>query len=122
VKFKGPVFPSFKNPPAAHTTQKSYTWRGPHSSLRAALRNLRHACKPILESTDPQVVAQVARVVAMTKDEPTSEFGKLHLIHAAIEACDQTGEPWHVCMKYMLDKFEDIARDQEEAHAAAAAN
>lgn len=108
MRFKGPRFPSFDN---QQTPAPRNQWIA-HNGRKAQLRNLRHACRPILESTNQHIVAQVARVIAATEHEPMPEFGKLHLIFAAIDACDQTGEPWWVCMKYMLDKWEDMKNDR----------
>lgn len=107
MKFKGPVFPSFLN---QQTSPPKMQWKA-HCGKRAQLRNLRHACRPILESRDLEVQEQVRRVIEATKGEPMPEFGKLHLIYAAIDACDQTGELWKVCMKYLMDKFDYAAED-----------
>jgi hypothetical protein len=118
MRFQGPAFASYKNPPTAHAdSRQRYTFRGAHTNTRAALRNLRHACKRILESKDAHVQAQVARVEKAVEKEPMPEFGKLHLIFSALDACDQTGEPWHVCMKYLMDKFEDMEADRVAAEA-----
>jgi hypothetical protein len=93
-------------------------WKA-HCGRKAQLRNLRQVCRKILESKDSAVQIQVERVIEATKTEPMPEFGKLHLIHSALDACDQTGEPWCVCMKYLMDKFEDMAADAAEAAATA---
>lgn len=100
-------------------------WKA-HSGQKARMRNLRQACRPILESKDSEDQKQVARVREAVKHEPLPEFGLLHLIHSSLEASDQTGEKWSTCMKYMMDKFDDIADDRavsapiplnEELHA-----
>lgn len=110
MRFKGPLFPSYLNP---GTPKPKMQWLS-HCGKRAQLRNLRRACRKVLEDTNQHVQAQLARVVEAVKDEPMPEFGKLHLIYAAIDACDQTGEPWWVCMKYLMDKFDDMAQDARE--------
>lgn len=102
MKFKGPVFPSFRD---QQTPKPRKQWL-PHSGTREQLQNLRRMCRPILASIEPDTVTARQRVIAATAGEPLPEFGALHLIYAAIDACDQTGEPWPVCMHYMLDKFE----------------
>lgn len=115
MKFKGPVFPSYLNqnvePPKSRMQWKA------HCGKKAQLRNLQHACRHILESKNPLIVEQVARVISAVKGEPMPEFGKLHLVYAALDACDQTGEPWYVCMKYLMDKFDDMETDRAAATA-----
>lgn len=86
-------------------------WKS-HCGQQARMRNLRQVCRPILDSTDSDIVVQVARVREATKHEPLPEFALLHLIHAALDAHDQTGEAWVICMKYMMDKFDDIEADR----------
>lgn len=115
MKFKGPVFPSYLNQNYAPTGSKMQ-WVA-HCGKKAQLRNLRQACRSILDSKNPLIVEQVARVISAVKNEPLPEFGKLHLVHAAIDACDQTGEPWYVCMKYLMDKFDDMEADRAAATA-----
>lgn len=111
MKFKGPVFPSFRD---QQTPQPRKHWL-PHQNTGEQLRRLRQVCRPILASIEPSIVTARQRVIAATAGEPLPEFGALHLINAAIDACDQTGEPWPVCMHYMLDKFDAMKGDALEA-------
>jgi hypothetical protein len=117
VKFKGIAFPSFFN---QNTEPKQKLQWIAHSGIKARLRNMRQVVRRYLNSTDPDIVAAVKRVVEATANEPHPEFGKLHLMFAAHDAHEQTGEPWHKAMNYFLDKFEDIKRDALEAERAAA--
>lgn len=117
MRLKGPVFPSYLNQHVG-IDKPRMQWKA-HCGARAQLRNLRQACKRVLESKDPEVQKQVARVIEATKVEPSPEFGKLHLIHAAQDACDQTGEPWEVCMRYLMDQYDNMQADRKEAYAAA---
>lgn len=80
-------------------------WKA-HCGKQAQLRNLRQVCRKILDAKDTATMASVARVVEGTKDEPMSEFGKLHLIHAGLDASDQTGESWNTTMNYLMDQFD----------------
>jgi hypothetical protein len=82
-------------------------WKA-HCGKKAQLRNLRQVCRKILEATDSQTQSTVVRVTDATKNEPMPEFGKLHLIHAGLDASDQTGENWNTCMNYLMDKFDDM--------------
>lgn len=121
MKFKGPAFPSYFN---QSTPKDRMQWKR-HSNRHQQLRNLRNACRPILNSKDPATVVAVARVVNGVKDEPTPEFGKLHLVFAALDASDQTGESWVVAMNYLMDQFDNMKADaleviQQQAQQASA--
>ena len=103
-RLKGPVFKSWQD--ARPTTRQVMQWV-PHSRLRQACRNLRHACGPVFKLVDEASVLARKRCVADTSNEPEPEYASLHLMHAAWEAHDSTGEPWALCMNYLLDKFSE---------------
>lgn len=113
MRFKGPVFPSFLNQRSTVNDPPRMQWKA-HCGKQAQMRNLRQACHKIVTSKDVETQKQLARVIEATKNEPEPEFGKLHLIHAALDACDQTGEPWTVCMRYLMDKFDDMQADARD--------
>lgn len=77
-----------------------------HCGAKAQLRNLRHKCASILKQTDSQSVTVRRRAFEATKDEPNPEYGRLHLMAAALDAADQTGESWVTCLHYFLERFE----------------
>lgn len=113
MKFNGPVFPSWRGTGGDQSGTRMQ-WKA-HCGKSAQLRNLRQACAKVLKSKDPEVQRQVARVVEAVKHEPLPEFGKLHLVFAAIKACEDTGEKVETCMKYFMDKYDDIQADAAEA-------
>lgn len=103
MKLKGPVFPSYLNQKGARSSHMQ--WKS-HCGNRAALRNLRHKCHKFLISDEVEIATQRQRVRDAVKDEPSPEFGLLHLLCAAVDIADQTGQPWAVCMKYIMDRFD----------------
>lgn len=117
MKLKGPVFASYLN--QRSPTERAALGRPPrmawkrHCGSREALRNLRHACAKVLGSNDPADVKAVARVREAVKNEPLPEFGLLHLVSAALDACDQTGEAWRTCMNYLMDQFDAAEEDRK---------
>lgn len=115
MRLKGIVFPSYLHQNTAPQKPKMQ-WKA-HCGQKAQLRNLRQACRAILNSKEPHVQVQVSRVIEATKDEPMPEFGKLHLIHAALDASSQTGELWHVCMRYFMDKYDAMQAEASRATA-----
>lgn len=89
-------------------------WRA-HCGKKAQLRNLKHLCKPVLDDHRPHVQVILERLWDAVKEEPEPTFGFLHLIHAAIDASDQTGETWATAMGYLLDQFDNMKADHLEA-------
>lgn len=90
--------------------QKGMQWKR-HTNKRQAIRNLRNACRSILNSRKPEDVRAKARVMDAVKGEPEPEFGFLHLIYAAIDASDQTGESFATAMTYLMDQFDNMKED-----------
>lgn len=113
MKFQGPAFPSYFD---QRTPAPRMQWKA-HCGKRAQLRNLRHLAKPYLEDPDPAVQAAIQRITEATKNEPMPEFGKLHLIAAAYDAHDQTGESWLTAATYLMDKFDAMEQDAAEKSA-----
>ncbi len=113
---KGPAFPSFeqqhgwraRKPRSRNGLLPAGTQWAAHTNTRAQLRNLRRVCRPVFDAIDPETMAARQRAFAATAGEPSPEFGALHLMYAALEASDQTGEPWPVCLHYLLDKLETM--------------
>jgi hypothetical protein len=98
---KGPVFPSFYN----QQTPRPHKQYLSHTKLRQAMRNLRQACVHILKLKDDASVAARERCRQAVNAEPKPEYAYLHLLNAAREACDATGESFPTAMNYLLDKF-----------------
>lgn len=131
--FKGPVFPSFRNPGAGGGMHK--VWPPGHQGMAQRLRYLRRIVQPILDSRDPEVVATATRLIAAVKDEPNPEYSALHLAGAAIDAANARQQSWTDAMNFILDEFDrrhntpdatfaldahgrPIALPEEEAHGA----
>lgn len=110
-RVKGPWMPSYND--QTRKRPKMEFIAGAHS-MRQQVRNLRARCRVILDSTDPAVVMMGDRVIDAVRHEPDQEYSTLHLIAAGLDAHDDTGESWPVCMGYLLDKFDEIAaRDHD---------
>lgn len=107
MKLKGPVFPSYLKQGAARPSRMQ--WKA-HCGTRASMRNLRHKCHRFLVSDEPEIAFQRERVRAATEEEPSPEFGLLHLLCAAVDISEATGESWEVCMKYIMDKYDGQAQ------------
>lgn len=102
---KGPIFPSFLNPNLG--PKKILVWAPGTQSVRQCKKNLRLKSKHILDSKDPTIVAVGDRVIRGVCHEPDPEYSALHLICAALDASEDTGESWVTCMTYMMDRFEN---------------
>jgi hypothetical protein len=112
VRLKGIVFPSYLNQNTGPRKPKLQWVR--HQNSKQRIRNVRNAARPVLNSKDPKTVALLARVRESVKDEPEPEFGFLHLVTAGASASFGTGEPWTVCMEYLMDKFDGMKEDHAE--------
>lgn len=110
MKLKGPVFPSYLDQVGPRPSRNQ--WKA-HCGKSASMRNLRHKAHKFLTSKDAVIVALVHRVEDAVREEPMPEFGKLHLICAAMDVSDQTGETWATCMKYFMDKYDAAARGED---------
>lgn len=117
---KGIVFPSYLNQNTG--PKKPHMQWIRHQNKGQRIRNLKNACRHVLAAKDAETRGLLDRIRAAVKDEPEPEFGFLHLVFAAVDACDQTGEPWTVCMKYLMDKFDDMKADHAEREAASHAS
>jgi hypothetical protein len=114
-RFKGLVFKSWTDRSGTPPPSRMQ-WRS-HTSTKAKLRNLYHACKPVLDATDSQTTAAVTRIAEAVSAEPMPQFGRLHLVFAAIEMAAETGESWPTCANYLMDKF-DAMREGTDVPAA----
>jgi hypothetical protein len=105
TRIKGPWFPSHDR---QHETssKKKLVWLPNVQSTRQKKKNLRLKARRIIDSTDPQTIAVGDRVIRSVCEEPDPEYSALHLFCAALDVSDETGEPWTVCMTYLMDKFE----------------
>lgn len=110
TRFKGPVFPSFKNPGRGDGTHK--VWPPGYHGMAQRLRNLRARVRPILDSRDPEVCVCVARLLAAVQSEPNPEFSMLHLAGAAIDAADARQQSWTDAMTFILDEYDRRAVDE----------
>jgi hypothetical protein len=108
-QFKGPVFSSFKDGSHSSTGRGRYNFKPGTQSTRQAKKNLRLKCRSIIDSKDAVVISVGDRVVRSVCDEPDPEYAALHLFCAALDMHDDTGEPWIVCMTYLMDKFDKNA-------------
>jgi hypothetical protein len=108
MKFKGPVFESFKNPPQAldrppkghKVLPPGQSWIA-HSGRKARLRNLRQSCRSVFESVDPDTVAAVSRIREALSD---NEAGMLFIINQAREISESTEASLSEAIMIILDK------------------
>lgn len=109
---KGPVFPSFVNTRSSLASPRQRMIFLPHTRHRAATRNLKNACAQALKLHDVDSFIARERCRAAVAGEPFPEYAFYHLVHAAWEAHDGTGCPWHEAMTYLLDKFDAEKAEQ----------
>jgi hypothetical protein len=109
--FKGIIFKSYLEANLTPTPKREYN---AHNSTRAQIRNLRRRCKPVMDDRTPAICEMAANVITSVRDHPNPEFTALQLIGAALDASDDTGEPWLVCMQYILDKYQELADGRTE--------
>lgn len=121
MKFQGPRFPSYVDPPTgsgvlvqkdrALPMGKQYV---AHNGKKARLRYMTQQTKLILKSADAETQAACDRLRLMTKDEPEPEYGFMHLLLAAKEAADGAGVTLIQSIDYMVDKWEESSHSTAE--------
>ncbi len=124
MSFKGPVFPSFKNPPPASKGFRQHPDRAltvgsewaSHTGRRQRFRNLRNVSRTALNSKDPETISALARIREAVKDDPEPEFGFLNILAAANRSADDTGVSIVEAIDYMLIKWAEI-NEKAEAEA-----
>lgn len=127
MKFKGPVFPSYKEPPSPSSTPRELPDRAlppgkswlSHTGNRARLRNLRTAVKPILDDKSPEMTAALVKLRESVKNDPMPEYAFLHILFSAKEAAEGAGVTPLQSIEYMLQKWEEVAEKysaEQEAH------
>lgn len=104
----GPIFKSFYR---QQDSPNKMQWKR-HQGSRQQVRYLRHRCDHLLNSKDPAIIAVGDRVIMAVKDEPNPEYGALHLMAAGLDASEQTGVSWIDAMTYLLNKFDNMERDE----------
>lgn len=109
MRFKGIFFRSWADRRQRDPVTK-LQWIG-GDSTKAQRRRLKQIATPYLTSKDPAVVALLARVQVLVKNEPDPVYGLHHLIWAAWDAADQTGESWVTAATYLIEKFENMVAD-----------
>lgn len=126
MKFKGPVFPSFKEPPSPRINLSLATPTPPdralpvgqswihHNGQKAILRNLRRMCATTLLSTDQEVLETV-RVV---KEFLPSEVDRLRFIYVAQVTAESNGISLLTSMNELVAQLLKAKADQMEAMAA----
>jgi len=124
-RFKGPVFPSFKEPPRASIRpldapkKQRYNFVTGHQSTRQIKRGMKQRLRSIIDSKDRDTILAGDRVIYAVREEPDPEYSALHLFGAAQRASNDTGEPWHVCMNYLMDEFDRREAGETETTNAA---
>jgi hypothetical protein len=113
-RVKGPFFKSFDNPPDARfDSQKRYVFAAGTQSMRQVKKNLRNRVRHIIDAQDEQIIYAGDRCIRAVCAEPDPEYAALHLFCAALDASNDTGESWAVCMNYLMDQFDkrDVAQE-----------
>ena len=124
TKIKGPLFPSFKDPPfptghfvnvtARPEPQRSLpagkSWIH-HDGKQARLRRLRQMCGNIVHSTDPDIMAALQRVREISRD---NEAGFLFVVSKAKSVADSNDLSIAIALNYMVDHIHDNDEKAEE--------
>ena len=110
---RGPAFPSFVTPPMpalyrlsvvkADTAKTRLAGKMylSHQGQRQRMRYLRQRCKPVFDMAAGPLaaalptIALIDELTVLVRDEPHPEYGLLHLISAALDACEGTGATWY---------------------------
>lgn len=119
-KFKGIVFPSFKEPPSP-TGKISTSTRSlpegkqylPHGNSRAMMRNLRHVVKKHLDSKDPDTIEALNRVRMATSTEQNAEHSFLHLLYIANLAAEKSSTPICLAVHLLMNQLEQTIAEKK---------
>lgn len=102
MKFKGPVFKSWKDSRGPQPRQV-YVYQG--QSKNKQMRNMRAMLREIIDSKDPDIITVGDKVIRLCLDEPDPEYSALHLFCAGLTMSKETGESWVACMDVIVQKF-----------------
>ncbi len=115
MRIKGPWFPSFERASGNYTGPSGRAGKGRSlpagkqyigfDGMKSRTKNLKRACRALLESKDPEVIETIAYVRDLLKNEPNSEYAVYFILFNANNAIQDSEINLKTAVEFLLKKF-----------------